>query len=134
MFVNVHHTYLTDFVQLVKHTRLHQISTVNARISAQLQISAPLRISALLRLKICNKLFPSNMPPPPPPLPQEKNKFRYSIRYTVHTVLLIKGDIVNRINIMSFQSRTGLLLSSLIEISMSAHSYKVFEFLCCSLV
>ena len=35
---------------------------------------------------------------------------------------------------MSFQSRTGLLLISLIEISMSAHSYKVFEFLCCSLV
>ena len=35
---------------------------------------------------------------------------------------------------MSFQSRTDLLLISLIEISMSAHSQKVFEFLCCSLV
>ena len=35
---------------------------------------------------------------------------------------------------MSFQSRTDLLLISLIEISMSAHSCKVFEFLCCSLV
>ena len=35
---------------------------------------------------------------------------------------------------MSFQSRTGLLLISSIEISISAHSIKVFEFLCCSLV
>ena len=35
---------------------------------------------------------------------------------------------------MYFQSRTGLLLISLVEISMSAHSKKVFEFLCCSLI
>ena len=33
---------------------------------------------------------------------------------------------------MSFQSRMSLLLISSMEISMSAHSYKVFEFLCCS--
>ena len=35
---------------------------------------------------------------------------------------------------MSFQNRTCLFLISLIEMFMSAHSYKVFEFLCCSLV
>ena len=35
---------------------------------------------------------------------------------------------------MSFQSSTGLLLFSLIEIYMSRHSYKVFEFLCYCLV
>ena len=43
--------------------------------------------------------------------------------------------LLNSINIMSFQSRTGLLLISLnVSSSQKVVFYEVFEFLCCSLI
>ena len=49
--------------------------------------------------------------------------------------LILRPALLNSINITSFQSRTGLLLISLnVSSSQKVVFYKVFEFLCCSLV
>ena len=61
---------------------------------------------------------------------KKKSLFRF-----FRPILDIFGfTLLNSINMMSFQSCTGLRLISLIEIVKKVIFYKVFEFLCCSLV